>query len=830
VPGPLEGIRVLDLTGGVAGPHATKLLADFGASVTKVEPPEGDRARREPPFKDGVPDRETSATFLWLNTSKRSVVADLATAEGVALVRALAERADVIVEDLAPGRLAALGVDVGAMGAVRPSLVVCSITPFGQQGPYANLPASDLVLQAMGGAMYATGSAEREPLRLGGNYAEWHAGLAAAFAIVLAVLRAEATGAGDHVDLSIYETQAGGKDRRQLNLLAHAYSGAVALRREPGAAVASGVRPCRDGFLNLLGNQRLASLLRMLGRADLAARPEVRRPAELAGALAEEIERAYLEWTLAHEMREALAIAQRHQILGGTVQSIADVYADPAFRERGFWERIDHPRAGALEYPGRPVVMGASPRPPAGRAPLLGEHTEEVRREIATAAGPARAAGGAHAPAGRGGAAPAFPLAGVRVIDLTVVWAGPFAGQLLAEWGAEVIKMEPISTIQPQTRAVDAAARRAWFPNADPGTDPWNRGVSFNSSSCDKRSFTGNLRTPEGRRAFDRLVAISDVVIENNVPETIDKLGIGYEALAAVNPRVVMVRMPGFGLSGPYRDYRSWGNHLEAMAGHLLTRCYPDATPDLAGETYACDAVAGLMGALATAMALRHRARTGRGQLVEVPQLEAFATMMGRELLEHAMNGSAAAGQANDHRTHAPHGAYPCAGEDRWIAIDVATDEQWRALCAVIGAPALASETRFATERGRWEARRELDRLVAERTRIRDRADLFHALQAAGIAAGPVQDEADAFRCPQLRARGFFEPVTREDIGTYEHPGMLFRWRDTPNGHRRWPARLGEDNEYVYRELLGYSAEEYAALVASGEVGTRYPEAVLAAR
>ena len=431
-----------------------------------------------------------------------------------------------------------------------------------------------------------------------------------------------------------------------------------------------------------------------------------------------------------------------------------------------------------------------------------------------------------------------MPLEGVRVVDLTLVWAGPYATQLLAEWGAEVIRMEPLTAIQPQSRGVErspyltkeyveqmakANALLGAYVDRDPGPDPWNRSAGFNSSSTDKLSFTGNLGTAEGLEIVKRLVAISDVVVENNVPETIDKWGITYDVLADVNPRIIMVRMPGFGLDGEYRNYRAMGNHLEGMSGHAIVRSYPDWTVDAAGETFACDSIAGLNGAIATVMALRHRARTGRGQQVEVPQIEAFAQMMGTEILDYTMNGRVAEAMGNDHRCHAPHNIYPCAGDERWIAIDIATDEQWRTLCRVLDAPELASDERLATGESRWEHRRELDAALAEHTRSRERADLFDALQKEGIAAGPVQDDADCFHCQHLRARGFFEPVTREDIGTYDHPGMIFRWSDTPNGHRRTPVRLGQDNEYVYRDLLGLSDEEYQALVDAGEVGTTYP-------
>lgn len=853
----LEGISVIDLSRGIAGSHATKLLADFGAAATKVEPPGGGPLRHRGPFKDDMPHPETSAPFLFLNTNKRGVVADLTQADQRTLVRQLAATADVVVEDFAPGELTSLGLDLDAVRAARTSLVVCSITPFGRTGPYAGFVATDIVLQAMGGAMYSTGHAGREPLRLGGSFAEWHAGLAGALAVLLAVRRAEATGEGDHLDVSIYETQAGSKDRRQLALLAHSYSGTVSRRRETAFAICSGVRPCADGYLNLLGNgPRLPAVLRMIGRADLLDRPELHGPEDcIPLELVDEIETSYLAWTVARPMREALAIAQEHRILGGTVHSIADVLADPVFRGRGLWETIEHPYTGPVEYPGRPFIMPASPRPPARRAPLLGEHTDEVMREprdrrdvdnVAITAENQTAAGGLQQASRQGNrpaqAHPRLPLAGVRVIDLTVVWAGPFGSQLLAEWGAEVIRMEPISAIQPQTRgaerarhltreavqrAVRSGAMSAGYPHGDPLPDPWNRGAMFNAAASNKLSFTGNPMTPAGREAFERLVAVSDVIIENNVPSTAAKMGIDYERLRVINPGIIVVRMPGFGLSGAYADYRCWGNHLEGMAGHHIVRSYPDMTLDAVGETYACDSIAGLMAAVATLMALRHRDRTGCGQQVEVPQIEAFVQMLGTEILDYTMNGRVAEPMGNDHRSHAPHGAYPCAGDDRWIAIEVEDERQWAALCDILGAEDLAADPRFATMADRWRHRRELDTTLAPLTRTWDSMELFRALQAARIPAGPVQDDGDCFRCPHLAARGFFQEQTRDDIGTFRYPGMLFQWTDTPNQHRRPPVKLGQDNDYVYLDLLGYADDAYGTLVDAGEIGATYPARVL---
>jgi len=818
---PLEGLRVLDLTQGVAGPHATKLLADFGAIVTKLEPSGGDRSRRDGPFPGDEPNPEASASFLLRNTNKRSVVADLETLEGIELATRLARVSDIVVEDLAPGRLAELGLDLEALRRERPALVVCSITPFGQDGPYAQLPESDLVLQAMGGAMYATGHAEREPLRLGGDFALSHAGLTAAFAVLLAAFRAEAGGGGDAIDLSIYETQAGGKDRRQLNILGHAYTGYIAERRPAAFAIATGVKPCQDGFINLLGFDRLNAMLKMVGRPDLAERPEIGGAAhEVPIDLVEEIEAAYLGWSLQHEMRDAVRIAQEHRVLGGMVYTVADTLADPTFRARGVWERIEHPVAGALDYHGRPAILSASPRPEAKRAPLLDEHRDEVLRELMDLE--------------RSGEAPVaapsgwreLPLQGIRVLDMAVVWAGPFAAQLLAEWGAEVIKMEPINTVQPQTRPINTN-NPGWLAG-DPNDPPWNRAVNFNCSSLDKRSFTGDVRTAEGREAFLELVKTADVIVENNVPETIDRIGLSWEVLSAINPRLIYVRMPGLGLTGDYRNWRCWGNHLEAMAGHLILRGYPDGTPDMAGETYACDSVAGLTAAFATMAALRHRARTGEGQQVEVPQAEAFMQLMGVEYLDQQMNDRVRESVANDHRSRAPHNAYRCTGDDRWIAIDVQTDAQWRALCDVLELTDLASDESLGTAAGRWPRRREVDRAIKAVTVGRNREELFEALVAAGVPAGPVQDDCDAFGCRQLRARDWYEPITRDDLGTADYPGRLFKLRATSMPARRPPPKLGSDNDYVYRELLGWDDARIQALVDAGYVGTTFSEEALA--
>ena len=433
-----------------------------------------------------------------------------------------------------------------------------------------------------------------------------------------------------------------------------------------------------------------------------------------------------------------------------------------------------------------------------------------------------------------------LPLAGIRVADITVVWAGPHVTQLLAEWGADVVRVEPVNRIQPYSRGAERIMTKAQaramaemgtlapgYPDFDPGEDPWNRSPAFNSHARNKRSMACDVMSPEGREAFFRLIEHCDVLVENNVPVTVERAGITYEQLRERNPKIIVLRMPAYGLDGPYKNYRGFGTHVEGMIGHHYLRSYPDLTPDATGDAFTADALAGVTGALAVTMALRHRHRTGQGQQIEMPLAEAFLPALGEWILDYTMNGRVAEPQGNRHPWRAPHGVYPCAGEDQWVAIDVATDAEFASLCDVLGADALRDDPRFATESSRWEHAHALDRALAECTRGRDKRDLFERLQAAGVTAAPVLDEVELLADEQLAAREWFNELDMEGVGRHPYPGMLFKLRETPNRLRTPPVKLGQHNEEIYLDLLGYSREEYDALVAKGLVGTTYPPELL---
>ncbi|MCS7207202.1 MAG: CoA transferase [Dehalococcoidia bacterium] len=425
---------------------------------------------------------------------------------------------------------------------------------------------------------------------------------------------------------------------------------------------------------------------------------------------------------------------------------------------------------------------------------------------------------------------PRLPLEGIRIVDITVVWAGPYACFLLAHLGAEVIRVESIKFFQPLTRgplprppkAVVQRGQPPWIwgmPNRDPGQRPWNRSPMFNSHASNKLSMTVDLRVPKGKEILARLVKISDVVIENNVTETMDKMGITYDWLRSIKPDIIFVRMPALGNTGKYANYRLLGSMNEGVAGHNTLRGYPDMDPTAVTPVYAADAASGAGAAFAVLAALHYRQRTGKGQLVELSQIENFMPYLGQAILDYTMNGRVQRTLGNRH-PWAIQGVYRCKGEDRWCAITIFNDDQFVKFCQATGHPEWATDPRFADAISRYKHHDDLDKLIESWTSLHTPYEVFHLLQRAGVPAGPVMDQRDAYNDPHLQARGFFKKASQEDCGEHLYPGAPFTMSATPPTIRRGPVRLGQDNEYVYKTLLKFSDAEYQQLIAEGHIGT----------
>lgn len=417
----------------------------------------------------------------------------------------------------------------------------------------------------------------------------------------------------------------------------------------------------------------------------------------------------------------------------------------------------------------------------------------------------------------------AGPLEGVRVLDLTRVWSGPLAARLLADLGAEVIKVEG-----PRERAgfrrlpPEAVKMVGLYPEGELGQRPWNRNGTFNDFSRNKLGLTLDLNTPQGIDVLKRLVSISDVVMDNYSPRVMPQFGLDYPALREINPSIIAISMPGFGQSGPYRDYVAYGTTLEPFTGLCSLAGYRGGPPQLSANTYP-DPVAALNAAGAILLALWHRRRSGQGQFIDLSQAEGATCLIGDAILGYQMTGRLPERMDNRHPSMAPHGCYRCRGEDRWIAITVSSEEEWAALRRAMGEPPWASDQRFAAAVSRWHHQDELDRLIEGWTSGHEHQELMHKLQEAGVPCGAVLDAQELVTDPHLRARGFFWEIDHRDTGPRLYAGLPIRLSLTPGSPRMPAPSYGEHNEHVLKRLLGMSDAELAQL-ARGRVIASSPE------
>lgn len=427
-----------------------------------------------------------------------------------------------------------------------------------------------------------------------------------------------------------------------------------------------------------------------------------------------------------------------------------------------------------------------------------------------------------------------LPLEGIRVVDITVIYAGPFGTMNLADWGAEVIRVESIKHFQVLTRGGIARPPQEIVSNPtrtgglatycarDVSFRPWNRWTLFNAHARNKLSCTMDLTQPRGKEFFKRLIQESDVFLESNAPHVTENLGLTYDVLKEVNPKLIMLSMPGFGSYGPYKYYRSLGVHQECFIGHTFLRGYPDSDPSTTTTLYHADEAAGATAAFAVLTALHYRNRTGKGQFIDMAQAEATMPHLGEAIMDYTMNKRVQTSTGNRLPGTAPCGCYRCRGEDRWINITVSSDEEWEGLCRAMGNPEWARDDRFSDSQGRDKNHDELDKRIEEWTVKQGHYDLMYLLQGEGVPAGPVIFEDDAYTDPHLKERGFFEELTQEDCGTHLYPGLGWRMSKTPNNLRLPPVRLGEHNEYVYKQILNVSDEEYEELEKEGHIGMDY--------
>jgi len=842
MPGPLQNIRVLDLTEEIVGPYATKLLADYGADVVKIEKPAGDSARQLGPFKGGDRHPDKSGTFFYFNTNKRSVVLDLKTASGVDGFWHLVDWADIIVEGFEPGAMESLGLSWEAIKARRGDISLVSVSNFGANSPYRHYRGSELVLYGFAGEMHSTGRLEREPVKMYGTSALVQSGSVLSTAILGALFATQAKGVGQHVDFSVADSHLVGVDRRHATVIGHQYSGRKTLRppmEEPRVGILSGLYRCKDGWISIMGGgQRFKNIREFFGYPAWLDDKRWDDPLiQMNPAAIQEFNSHLTPWLNAHTKREVWEAGRRARFICGPLFTVDEVYSDTNFQQRGLWQSAETPALGQFRFPGRPFVMNKTPWEYRRPAPQLGEHTDEVL-QAAGKREPLRPV----RPSGSG-----QPLDGIRVLDLSGVWAGTFATLLLADLGAEVIKQENQFILQPNTRILPfvhltkemTSAGPSWvtgLPNNDPGERPWNYHPMFVSLYRNKKSFTLDIRQPEGLEILGRLVAEADVVLENSAVGTMEKLGVSYEWLKGIKENIIYLRAPGFGLTGEYKDARAFGSNLEEVLGHQLLRGYRGSEPAENSTIFAADYIAGSQIAFALMAAVWHRNQFGEGQFIEMSQAENATAMFAQAYMDFALNGELDEARGNRSIYAAdgevPCGAYPCKspgsaeeGLDRWITINVMSDADWLRLRGVMGEPTWAISDDFLSTAGRLAKEDYIDEQLGQWTRGFEDYDLFHRLQAAGVAAAPILEASRVLSDPHVMARALFQEQTLEDdIGTYQYPAPIYQI--SGGGIRSAPVAMGQDNDYVYRELLGCDDEEIDRLTKAGHIADRFADQI----
>jgi crotonobetainyl-CoA:carnitine CoA-transferase CaiB-like acyl-CoA transferase len=794
----LTGIRVVEIGELVSAPYATKLLADFGADVIKVEPPGGDEARRRGPFRRD-PDPDASGLFLALNTGKSSIVvepvdpgtADQGPAEPL---QALLDLADIVITNRRPSELRTLGVDLDQLMIQRPDLVICSVTPYGLSGPRANWEAEELTVAHGGGWAYqcpgTSADPELPPLKVFGHQTDFHGGLAAAMASLAALDRAERTGIGELIDLSTTANTVG--------MLEAAFIAASYLDLDPsrlGSRLLNpwGIFPCADGliFLVTVEQDQWERLVGLMGNPDWAETGlfdtiELRLENE-------DLLTIYLEeWTRAHTVEELWHKGQAERICFAPVLTMADMANQVHLNARGFFVDVDHPTAGTITHLGPPFRSTGLTWGPARPAPRL---DPAARPEF----GPGRPA----RPIASTGEV--RPLDGIRVLDLSWVWAGPYATMHLAFLGAEVIKIE--SSSRP-----GLGRRLALHP---PDVEPsLNTSAYFNQWEQGKLSCELDLSRPEAVEIVKQLVAHCDVVVENFATGVMDRLGLDYETLREINPGVIVASVSGYGSDGPLADYMGYGPTTGPLSGLTSLTGYVEGQPEELGVSFG-DPASGMMAAFAVCAALVARNGTGSGSYLDIALWEATASNAVEGWMAHALGVDPPPRAGNRDVLMAPHGCFRTAAEPgdsqrepvdpgRWVAIACRTDEQWRALARCIDSPA-ANDERFATAAGRKANEEELDTIITEWTHVQDRWVIAERLQAVGVAAHPSMSPKDLLADEHLRARGYIEELDHPEVGKRAHTGIPWRLSNSPHGVLRAAPTVGQHTDNVLGQLLGLS-------------------------
>ncbi len=740
VTGPLTGLHVVEIASEISGPYATKLFVDLGAEVTKIEPPGGDPLRGWGPFPGGVPDPQRSGLFEYLNAGKRDAP--------FAAARELIAQAHVLVENFAPGTLEGWGFGPDTLDTLRglnPNLVLVRISHFGQTGPWRDRQTTPLTLQAASGWIHAR-DPDRPPVQVGARIAEYVAGAYGALG-ALTALRLRPGGHVREVDVSEFEALL---STLPYPMLMAQRMRSLGLPANLRSAPMLGVVRAADGWvgINCLTGQHWLDVCAMLGLPEFAERQlEIMRGGPERAEFFACARPLLAEQTVA----EIVELSQALRIPAAPVNDGAAVLGCPQYAERGFFVQGE-----LFTRPGSPFRFSktnvAQPDPAPHRETRPGS----------------------------------LPFAGLKVLDLSTFWAGAYLTCYLGAFGADIVKVESIQ--RPDGHRYSGAFTYE-------GDDWYERSVMWQGTNLNKRDLTLDLTSSRGLEIARRLAAQADVVVENFSPRVVEHFGLDYDSLVALKPDVILVRMPGFGLRGPWRDYVGWALNIEQTSGMSAVTGYADGPP--CNPQGPADPIVGVHAGVALLAALEHRRRTGEGRQIEIAQIEVGACVTAEPVIEYSMNGVVRPREGNCGRGYLQ-GVYPTSEDGVWVALSVPEQPVDHDV---------------------------FDEMVAAWTRTLKPDVIVEALRAQNIPAervitGDQMYDGD-FIGAQLDARGYYAELEHPITGVLRYPGWPFRITGGPDRHHRTaPPTLGQHNDEILRGL-GISDDELACLRAERVIGER---------
>lgn len=823
--GPLAGLVVVELTDEI-GSYCGKLLADLGADVIKVEEPGGGQQRHTPPFFGEDRDVESAIPFWSQNTSKRSLELDFTKENERIRVRDLMLAADVVIEDFPPGYLAEYNLAYTDLKQERPDLVYASITSFGQTGPHANFEATDLVVQAMAGVLILAGETSDPPNFLYGNQGAICASIQAAQGILLALRLAETHGFGQHVDVSAQEALSVAQETAMMQW---DFQGTNRGRTgEFGifqiAVPGSHVYQTSDGYVTTYisapGGADLPVLIDWMRESDAHSDLDTEPFQEIISGLNSafltkilsnptdfpdvldslaHIDKVIAQFFLGLTASEAYEEGQSRRLLIGIVSTPRDLAENSQLRARDWYQVLEF-QGKKIEFPGVPYRLSktsAELSPP----PSLNNAADIVLPD--------------RLPRTFSSTRPRLPLEGVRVADFSWFGAGPIAAQTLATFGAEVIRIESetkidsLRLVQPYATNEDGSFKTGY-----------NISGYFNNFNAGKHSLLLNLNDERGQELAYQLIEKSDLFLTNFTPRVIEKWNLGYEQISKVNPKIIALYAPMQGLTGPHRDFLGFGAVLTPITGISHLSGFPNRPPIGIGTNYPDYVINPGHSVTALLAALRHRVRTGEGQLIEMPQIESVVNVLATAVLNYTANGVNGIRTGNWHPTIAPHGVFQCLDDDtvipneRWVAVACRDDGQWQSLCEELGHPDLANDPRFQTFSARSQNSGELEIILASWFKELFAEEIMQRLQSVGVPCGVVQTAQDILeRDLHVQEREYYQYLEHPETGLSCYDGPCARLSETPGEHRSAAPLFGEQTFEVASQILGLSADEIADFV-----------------